>query len=99
VLKHTGELPGQYFLCYYTDPTCKKLKGEIDLDQCEQVDTGLQFENNKHKYQHMFDVRTPKRIYYLAAQSEADMNRWVQCVCQVCGFKPYSTEDNCKYCR
>lgn len=37
VLKHSGELPGQYFLEYYTDKTCRKLKGKIDLDQCEQV--------------------------------------------------------------
>lgn len=39
VLKHSGELPGQYFLEYYTDRTCRKLKGKIDLDQCEQVIT------------------------------------------------------------
>lgn len=37
MLKHSGELPGQYFLEYYTDKTCRKLKGKIDLDQCEQV--------------------------------------------------------------
>jgi GRB2-associated-binding protein 1 len=37
VLRHSGELPGQYFLEYYTDRNCRKLKGKIDLDQCEQV--------------------------------------------------------------
>jgi GRB2-associated-binding protein 1 len=37
VLRHSGELPGQYFLEYYTDHNCRKLKGKIDLDQCEQV--------------------------------------------------------------
>lgn len=36
-LRHSGELPGQYFLEYYTDRRCRKLKGHIDLDQCEQV--------------------------------------------------------------
>ena len=36
-LRHSGELPGQYFLEYYTDKKCRKLKGKIDLDQCEQV--------------------------------------------------------------
>lgn len=45
----------------------------------------------------MFDVRTPKRTYYLAAETEADMNKWVECVCQVCGLKAYSQEDNRKY--
>ncbi|XP_054261583.1 GRB2-associated-binding protein 1 [Macrosteles quadrilineatus] len=90
VLRHSGELPGQYFLCYYTDKNCRKLKGRIDLDQCEQVDAGLRFENHKQKYQHMFDVKTPKRTYYLAAETEEEMNKWVDCVCQVCGLKAYS---------
>ncbi|XP_046394551.1 GRB2-associated-binding protein 1 [Ischnura elegans] len=93
VLRHSGELPGQYFLEYYTDRNCRKLKGKIDLDQCEQVDAGLKFENRKQKYQHLFDVRTPKRTFYLAAESEKDMNKWVDCVCHVCGLKAYNHED------
>ena len=32
-----GTMPGQYVLEYYVDRTAKKLKGSIDLDQCEQV--------------------------------------------------------------
>ncbi|XKL64446.1 hypothetical protein PGB90_004532 [Kerria lacca] len=93
ILRNSGELPGQYFLCYYTDRNCRKLKGQIDLDQCEQVDAGLRFESNKQKYQHMFTIRTPKRTYYLAAESEEDMNKWVDCVCHVCGLKPFMSED------
>ncbi|XP_065214666.1 GRB2-associated-binding protein 1-like [Planococcus citri] len=96
ILRHSGELPGQYFLFYYTDRNCRKLKGQIDLDQCEQVDAGLrrlQFESHKQKYQHMFTIRTPKRIYYLAAETEDDMNKWVDCVCHVCGLKPFITEE------
>lgn len=87
VLRHSGELPGQFFLQYYTDRNCRKLKGTIDLDECEQVDAGLRFKNSKQDYPHMFDVKTPKRTYYLAAESETDMNKWVDCVCQVCGLK------------
>ncbi|KAJ4451076.1 hypothetical protein ANN_02514 [Periplaneta americana] len=94
VLRHSGELPGQYFLEYYTDRNCRKLKGKIDLDQCEQVDAGLRFENRKQKYQHMFDVKTPKRVYYLAAESEEDMNKWVEYVCHVCGLKAYKDEED-----
>lgn len=46
----------------------------------------------------MFDVKTPKRTYYLAAESEEDMNKWVDCVCHVCGLKAYSQDDTtCKY--
>lgn len=97
VLRHSGELPGQYFLEYYTDQNCRKLKGKIDLDQCEQVDAGLRFENRKQKYQHMFDVKTPKRVYYLVAESEEDMNKWVEYVCHVCGLKAYKDEDEYDY--
>ncbi|XP_011648407.1 GRB2-associated-binding protein 2 isoform X2 [Pogonomyrmex barbatus] len=92
-LRHSGELPGQYFLEYYTDRRCRKLKGRIDLDQCEQVDAGLRFENRKQKYQYMFNVKTPKRIYYLVAENETDMNKWVDAVCQVCGLKAYTQDD------
>ncbi|XP_057330706.1 GRB2-associated-binding protein 2 [Microplitis mediator] len=92
-LRHSGELPGQYFLEYYTDKRCRKLKGHIDLDQCEQVDAGLRFENRKQKYQYMFNVKTPKRIYYLVAESESDMNKWVDAICQVCGLKAYTQDE------
>ncbi|XP_011498451.1 PREDICTED: GRB2-associated-binding protein 2-like [Ceratosolen solmsi marchali] len=97
-LRHSGELPGQYFLEYYTDRRCRKLKGRIDLDQCEQVDAGLSFENRKEKYQYMFNVKTPKRIYYLVAENEIDMNKWVDAICQVCGLKAY-TQDEDQQCQ
>lgn len=54
------------------------------MDQCEQVDCGLRLENRKQKFQYMFDIKTPKRTYYLAAETEADMRDWVNCICQVC---------------
>ena len=31
----------------------------------------------------MFDIKTPKRVYYLAADCEEDMTAWVDWVCQV----------------
>ncbi|XP_042214862.1 GRB2-associated-binding protein 1-like isoform X2 [Homarus americanus] len=89
----SGELPGQYFLEYYTDRTRRKLKGKIDLDQCDQVDAGITFANRKSEYKYMFDIKTPKRIYYLCAETEQEMNRWVDCVCHVCGLKIYTQED------
>ncbi|XP_075159640.1 daughter of sevenless [Haematobia irritans] len=79
-----GEIPEQFCLEYYADRKCRKLKGVIDLDQCEQVDCGLRLENRKQKFQFMFDIKTPKRTYYLAADTEADMRDWVNCICQVC---------------
>ena len=35
----------------------------------------------------MFDLRTAKRVYYLVASSEDEMNKWVECICSVCGLK------------
>lgn len=46
----------------------------------------------------MFNVKTPKRTYYLVAESEADMNKWVDAVCQVCGLKAY-TQDEEQQCQ
>lgn len=86
-----GELPGQFFLEYYTDRKCRKLKGIIDLDQCEQVDAGLRLDRQKEKYAHMFDVKTPTRTYYLAADTEEDMRGWVNCICQVCNLQETQT--------
>jgi len=88
-----GAMPGQFLLQYFVDETAKKLKGSIDLDQCEQVDTGLTFEYGKVRYQYMFDIKTPKRVYYLAADSEQEMTRWVDYVCRVCGLHPFQTEE------
>ncbi|KAL0099935.1 hypothetical protein PUN28_019985 [Cardiocondyla obscurior] len=41
----------------------------------------------------MFNVKTPKRIYYLVAENEIDMNKWVDAVCQVCGLKAYTQDE------
>ncbi|KAF7987524.1 hypothetical protein HCN44_003286 [Aphidius gifuensis] len=83
VLGHNAELPGQYFLKYYVEKGCKKLKGHIDLDQCEKIDAGLKYTNRKQKCQYMFSVITTERTYYLLAETEADMNRWVDIVCRL----------------
>lgn len=95
-----GEIPEQFCLEYYTDRNCRKLKGIIDLDQCEQVDCGLRLENRKQKFQYMFDIKTPKRTYYLAADSAEDMRDWVNCICQVCHLHDtnHSLEDNGNFC-
>ena len=62
------------------------------LDQCEQVDTGLEVENGKQRFEFMFDIRTPERIFYLAADSAVEMSNWVAMICKACGFK--ATEDD-----
>ncbi|XP_044748247.1 protein daughter of sevenless [Coccinella septempunctata] len=82
-----GELPGQYVLNYYTDRNCRHLKGVINLDHCEQVDLGLRLEERKLKFDHVFDIKTPTRTYYLAADTEVEMRSWVKCICKVCGLR------------
>lgn len=42
----------------------------------------------------MFNIKTPKRIYYLGADNEADMTKWVDAICQVCGLKAYNHEED-----
>ena len=39
----------------------------------------------------MFDMKTPNRTYYLAADNEQDMRDWVMVICQVCNLQ--ETED------
>ncbi len=58
-----------------------------------QVDAGLSLEIRKteENYDHMFDLRTAKRVYYLVAFSEEEMNKWVDCICSVCGLKIEAT--------
>lgn len=82
-----GGMPHQFLLQYYTDQNAKKLKGTIDLDQCEQVDTGLSYQSGKDNYQHLFDIKTPRRVFYLAADTEQEMGAWVEWICNICGLK------------
>uniref|UniRef100_A0A6P7FL54 Protein daughter of sevenless-like n=1 Tax=Diabrotica virgifera virgifera TaxID=50390 RepID=A0A6P7FL54_DIAVI len=96
LLTHSGELPGQYILTYYTDRNCRKLKGVINLDQCEQVDLGLKLDERKLKFDHVFDIKTPTRTYYLAADTDNEMRSWVTCICKVCGLKSTSEEEEGK---
>ena len=58
-----------------------------------QVDSGLTIENGKSKYEYMFDIRTPHRVYYLAADTSDEMTAWVQAVCSVCGLRPAQEQD------
>lgn len=67
--------------------SCRKRKGVIDLDQVEQVDAGLRLDRQSIKFQHMFDMKTPHRTYYMAADSEQDMRDWVMVLCQVCNLQ------------
>lgn len=92
-MQQSRDLPGQYVLMYYADRNCRKVKGSIDLDHCEQVDIGLKLEVKKIKFDYMFDIKTPSRTYYLAAETKHEMNTWVKYICSVCGLKATNDEE------
>ncbi|KAI8430812.1 hypothetical protein MSG28_000967 [Choristoneura fumiferana] len=97
-LRQSGELPGQYFLDYYAERNCRRLKGTINLDLCEQVDAGLHMERSgsgsldPKLRGSVFTIQTQSRTYHLEADCEADMEKWVDAICKVCGLR--STEDS-----
>ncbi|XP_066145355.1 protein daughter of sevenless [Euwallacea fornicatus] len=94
LLTHSGDIPGQYVLTYYTNRTHSKLKGVIDLDHCEQVDLGLKLEEKNLKFEYIFRIKTPHRNYFLAADTEDEMKAWVTCICRVCGLKSTNEEED-----
>ncbi|XP_064636379.1 GRB2-associated-binding protein 1-like isoform X2 [Lineus longissimus] len=91
--KPLGSLPGYFALDYYEDETCRRKTGSIDLELTEQIISSL---DSSH-YAHLFAIKTKfkkkDRTYYLAVDSENEMNKWVECLCQVCGLKPEDVPD------
>lgn len=57
------------------------------MDQVEQIDAGLRLDKQSVQYQHIFDIVTPHRTYYLAAETEKEMKDWVMVICQVCNLQ------------
>jgi hypothetical protein len=86
--KPSGSLPDQYELHYYKDQRCSTKKGSIDLEQCEQIIEAL----DSDAFPYLLAIKTyyknKVRTYYLAADTEQEMNQWVQWLCHVCGLKP-----------
>jgi len=68
---------------YFDNDRQSRKKGSIDLTQCEEV---LHNMTTPH-YQHVFCLRTKHhgrdRMYYLAADTENEMNKWVETLCRV----------------
>ncbi len=76
---------------YYKNDHAKKPIRVIDLNLCEQVDAGLTFNKKDLEHSFIFDIKTIDRIFYLVADTEEEMNKWVRCVCDICGFNPTDT--------
>ncbi|XP_061440819.1 GRB2-associated-binding protein 1 isoform X2 [Rhineura floridana] len=89
----SGRLTGDPdVLEYYKNDHAKKPIRIIDLNLCQQVDAGLTFNKKEFENSYVFDINTIDRVFYLVADSEEEMNKWVRCICDICGFNP--TEDD-----
>ncbi|XP_067849810.1 GRB2-associated-binding protein 1 isoform X2 [Heptranchias perlo] len=85
----SGRLTGDPdVLEYYKNDHAKKPIRVIDLNLCEQVDAGLTFNKKDLENTYIFDIRTIDRVFYLVADTEEEMNKWVRCICDICGFNP-----------
>ncbi|XP_062333879.1 GRB2-associated-binding protein 1 isoform X1 [Osmerus eperlanus] len=89
----SGRLTGDPdVLEYYKNDHAKKPIRVIDLNLCEQVDAGLTFNKKDLEHSFIFDIKTIDRVFYLVADTEDDMNKWVRCICDICGFNPTDDE-------
>lgn len=77
---------------YYKNDHSKKPIRVIDLHCCEQVDAGLTFKRKEFQDSFVFDIKTSDRTFYLVAETEEEMNKWVRSICQLCGFN--QSDDN-----
>ncbi|KAK5893208.1 hypothetical protein CgunFtcFv8_006102 [Champsocephalus gunnari] len=85
----SGRLSGEPdVLQYYKNQQSRRPIRTINLHLCEQVDAGLTFTKKELQSSFVFDLRTEERVWYLVSESEEDMNRWVSCICLLCGFNP-----------
>ncbi|XP_041821538.1 GRB2-associated-binding protein 1-like isoform X2 [Chelmon rostratus] len=85
----SGRLSGEPdVLQYYKNQQSRRPIRTINLNLCEQVDAGLSFTKKELESSFVFDLKTEERIWYLVAESEEDMNRWVSSICLLCGFNP-----------
>uniref|UniRef100_A0A3B3ZH18 PH domain-containing protein n=1 Tax=Periophthalmus magnuspinnatus TaxID=409849 RepID=A0A3B3ZH18_9GOBI len=73
---------------YYKNDHAKKPIRVIDLNLCEQVDAGLTFNKKDLEHSFIFDIKTIDRVFYLVADTEEEMNKWVHSICEICGFNP-----------
>ncbi|OBS69830.1 hypothetical protein A6R68_01628 [Neotoma lepida] len=71
---------------YYKNEHSKKPLRIINLNFCEQVGTSLTFNKKELQGSFVFDIKTSEHTFYVMAETEANMNKWVQSICQICDF-------------
>lgn len=61
----------------------RPVKEPINLDFCKSVESHLAHA----KFKHVFSIVTEQRTYFLVAESQSEMENWVDKLCTVCGFR------------
>ncbi|KAM4797574.1 ubiquitin carboxyl-terminal hydrolase 21-like [Urocitellus parryii] len=87
VLRNSQEGSDPAVLEYYKHDRSKKPLRVINLDLCEQVHAYVTFQEKGLPGGFVFDIQTRDRTFYLVAQTNEDLRKWVQSICQVCGFQ------------
>ncbi|XP_012513836.1 PREDICTED: GRB2-associated-binding protein 2-like [Propithecus coquereli] len=74
---------------YYKNKHTRKPMRVIDLKSCDQVDAGVNLNINRKELRgsFVFSIRTTERTFYLVAETREDMEKWVESICQVAGFR------------
>ena len=72
-------------LFYYKNDkdTTRPVKDPIKLSHCKCIESNL----NHEKFKFVFSVVTDQRTYYLVADSQMEMETWVDKLTKVCGFR------------
>lgn len=77
----------EIFFEYYKDSHCTKLKGQVDLKNCDCI---IDDDNSGEKWPNVFSVQTihngQRRVYYFSAPSVQNMSDWVRHLVDVTGF-------------
>ena len=68
----------------------RPVKDPIDLRSVTCIEASLQHKSFKH----VFSINTRSRIYYLVADSQEEMEKWVEKLCEVCGFQKQSPRNS-----
>ena len=81
-------LPGtKAVLAYFDSENLKRRIGQIDLEHTEEILSSL----DSSYYQHVFALQSKHkgkdRTYYLVADTEREMNKWVECLCWILKLK------------
>ncbi|GAU98579.1 hypothetical protein RvY_09707 [Ramazzottius varieornatus] len=93
IVQHHPALDGRHTLDYYADESKKKLSGQIQLSQSDEVEPIQNCIDIRGTYRYAFKLKTPKQEYFFAATSQLDMTKWVSCLSQVCGIKSDTSDD------